>query len=71
MGPGRSSSPSRAPRGLPSCLVHFGDGPPYALIRGEGEDGEPRLFHTSNRQLVEHLAFQLNETLASDAEVAA
>jgi len=55
----------RAP-GLLPCLVHYGDGPVYALIREEGHQGSPgRLFHTSDRGLVEHLAFRLQEELGS------
>jgi DNA-binding response OmpR family regulator/GGDEF domain-containing protein len=51
--------------GLPPCLVHYGDGPAYALIREEAPDGvEARLFHTDDRSLVEHLAFRLQEELA-------
>jgi len=57
-------STQRAP-GLPPCLVHYGDGPVYALIREEGAAGsEARLFHTSDRGLVEHLAFRLHQELA-------
>ncbi len=59
----------RAP-GLPPCVVHYGDGPVYALIREEGHDETPaRLFHTSDRALVEHLAFRLQEELALPASL--
>ncbi len=59
----------RAP-GLPPCVVHYGDGPVYALIREEGHDDAPaRLFHTSDRALVEHLAFRLQEELALPASL--
>ncbi len=57
-------SPETAPD-LPPCLIHYGDGPPYALVREEGPRGAPaRLFHTSDRGLVEHLAFGLQQELA-------
>ena len=57
-------SPESTP-GLPPCLIHYGDGPPYALVREEGQRGAPaRLFHTSDRGLVEHLAFGLQQELA-------
>jgi hypothetical protein len=63
-------SSMRAP-GLPPCLIHYGDGPAYALIREEGRNGAPaRLFHTSDRGLVEHLAFRLQEELAVPAALA-
>jgi diguanylate cyclase (GGDEF)-like protein len=62
-------SPQRTP-GLPPCLVHYGDGPVYALIREEGQEGsEARLFHTSDRGLVEHLAFRLHQELALPASL--
>jgi diguanylate cyclase (GGDEF)-like protein len=51
--------------GLPPCLIHYRDGPAYALVREEGRNGAPgRLFHTSDRSLVEHLTFRLREELA-------
>ena len=57
-------SSQRTP-GLPPCLVHYRDGPAYALVREEGRNGAPaRLFHTSDRSLVEHLTFRLQEELA-------
>ena len=57
-------SPESTP-GLPPCLIHYGDGPAYALVREEGQRGAPaRLFHTSDRGLVEHLAFGLQQELA-------
>ena len=57
-------SPSRTP-GLPPCLIHYGDGPAYAMIREEARGGAPaRLFHTDDRHLVEHLAFRLQGELA-------
>ncbi len=53
---------------LPPCLVHYGDGPVYALICEEARNGQPaKLFHTSDRELVEHLAFRLQEELALPA----
>ncbi len=57
-------SPDRAP-GLPPCIIYYGDGPAYAMIREEGRNGSPaRLFHTDDRGLVEHLAFRLQEELS-------
>ncbi|MCG8592616.1 MAG: response regulator [Proteobacteria bacterium] len=45
-------------------LLFFGEGPAYALV-GEPKprSGERMLFHTSDRPLVEHLAFQLQREL--------
>jgi diguanylate cyclase (GGDEF)-like protein len=57
--------------GLPPCLVHFGDGAAYALVREEGPHGAPaRLFHTSDRNLVEHLAFRLQEEISVPPSIA-
>jgi hypothetical protein len=57
-------SPRRAP-GLPPFVLLFGDGPAYAMVRGEraGRDGVA-FFHSDDRSLVEHLAFQLQRELA-------
>jgi diguanylate cyclase (GGDEF)-like protein len=46
-------------------LVYCGDGPAYALLRERSErgSGAPPIFHTSDRSLVEHLAFQLQRDL--------
>jgi diguanylate cyclase (GGDEF)-like protein len=64
-------STQRAP-GLAPCLVHFGDGPAYAMVREEGRNGAPaRLFQTGDRLLVEHLAFRLHEELALPSSLAA
>lgn len=60
-------SPDQVPADIPACLVHFGDGPAYALVRDTQGDGPPRLFHTSDRGLVEHLAFRLHEDLGIPA----
>jgi diguanylate cyclase (GGDEF)-like protein len=61
--------PSRAP-GLPPFLIHYGDCPPYALIREEGHAGAPaRLFHSGDRSLVEYLAFRLQRELAVPASL--
>jgi GGDEF domain-containing protein len=50
--------------GIPPCLIHYGDGPAYALIREETRNGaRPRVFHTEDRSLVEHLAFRLQHEL--------
>ena len=45
-------------------LIYCGDGPAYALLRERSERGDPPpIFHTSDRSLVEHLAFQLQRDL--------
>jgi diguanylate cyclase (GGDEF)-like protein len=45
-------------------LIYCGDGPAYALLRERSERGEsPPIFHTRDRSLVEHLAFQLQRDL--------
>ncbi len=63
-------SPDRVP-GLLPFLVQFGDGPSYALERDEKqeEDGV-QLFHTSDRSVVEHLAFRLRAELTPNANLA-
>ena len=43
-------------------LVYFGEAPAYACLR-ERDGDERRFFHTSDRVLVEHLAFQLQREL--------
>jgi diguanylate cyclase (GGDEF)-like protein len=55
-------APERVPA-LPPFLVHYGDGPPYALVSEEGAGGRARLFHTGDRSLVEHLALRLQREL--------
>jgi DNA-binding response OmpR family regulator len=55
------------PEQLPGCppfAIHYGDGPPYALICSDkpGPEGM-RLFHTNDRETVEALAFQLQREL--------
>ena len=55
-------SPLRAGTETP-FLIYFGEGAPYALIRDEAGDGGTSLFHSSERVLVEHLAFQLGRDL--------
>jgi diguanylate cyclase (GGDEF)-like protein len=51
--------------GVPPFLIHFGDGPSYALVREEKESAEgSRLFHTGDRSLVEYLAFRLQNELS-------
>jgi hypothetical protein len=53
----------RAP-GCPPFLVHFGDGPAYALVCGHKPDEHGlRMFHTSDRGIVEYLAFRLQREL--------
>jgi diguanylate cyclase (GGDEF)-like protein len=55
--------PGRVP-GCPPFLLHFGDGPSYALVCGhKPEQDGVQLFHTSERALVEYLAFRLQKEL--------
>jgi CheY-like chemotaxis protein len=56
-------SPERLP-GCPPFAIHYGDGPPYALVCADkpGPDGL-RLFHTNDRETVEALAFRLQREL--------
>ncbi len=57
-------SPARIPD-LAPFVIHYGDGPAYALVRNaDGEAGGARFYHTSDRSLVEHLAFRLQQDLA-------
>jgi diguanylate cyclase (GGDEF)-like protein len=45
-------------------VIYYGEGPAYALIRERSEDGDVSpFFHTSDRSLVEHLAFKLQRDL--------
>lgn len=44
-------------------VIYYGEGPPYALIRDDGADAETAIYHTGDRVLVEHLAFQLGRDL--------
>ena len=46
-------------------LLYYGDGPVYAMVGGDkaSPEGEARFFHTGDRALVEHLAFQLKRDL--------
>jgi diguanylate cyclase (GGDEF)-like protein len=63
-------SPSRIPD-LAPFVIHYGDGPAYALVReADGEAGGARFYHTSDRSLVEHLAFRLQQDLAVPSRVA-
>jgi hypothetical protein len=53
-------------QGLPPFLIYFGAGLSYALVQDEKPDAEGvRFFHTSDRGVVEHLAFQLQAELAA------
>ncbi len=62
-------SPARIPY-LAPFVIHFGDGPAYALIRDAKEgSGTTRFFHTSDRSLVEHLAFRLQQDLAVPSQL--
>jgi diguanylate cyclase (GGDEF)-like protein len=55
--------PGRIP-GCPPFLLHFGEGPSYALVCGhKSEPDGLRLFHTGDRALVEYLAFRLQKEL--------
>jgi diguanylate cyclase (GGDEF)-like protein len=57
--------PSELATGSRPFLIHFGDGPAYALVSDDGpsEDGA-RLFHTSQRSLIEYLALRLQSELS-------
>jgi hypothetical protein len=57
-------APERLPD-LAPCLVQYGDGAAYVIVRAPGEaDRSPRLFHSADRELVEYLAFRLQQELA-------
>jgi diguanylate cyclase (GGDEF)-like protein len=65
-GPPVTWVPAARVPGVPPFLIHFGDGPSYALVREEKEtEGGSRLFHTSDRSLVEYLAFRLQAELSA------
>ncbi len=65
-GPPVTWVPAERVPGVPPFLIHFGDGPSYALVREEKEaEGGSRLFHTSDRSLVEYLAFRLQTELSA------
>jgi hypothetical protein len=55
------------PERLPACppfAIHYGDGPPYALVCAERADSKGlRMYHTNDRETVEALAFQLQREL--------
>ena len=56
-------SPIRAGTQAP-FIVYFAEGPCYALVRGEAAQGDATsMYHTSERAVVEHLAFQLGRDL--------
>lgn len=56
-------SPRRA-RTRAAFLIYYGEGPAYALLRRRARKrGDVPLFHTSDRALVERLAFQLQGEL--------
>jgi hypothetical protein len=45
-------------------LIHYGEGPPYALVRDDVvEEHSTSFYHTSDPVLVEQLAFQLSRDL--------
>jgi hypothetical protein len=51
-------------------LIHYGDGPAYALVReDERRDQEARFFHSDDRALVEHLAFRLHRELSMPHDI--
>jgi GGDEF domain-containing protein len=53
---------------LTPCLVHYGDRAAYALVCAPGDvpgPGSPlRMFHTDDREIVEHLVFGLQAEIA-------
>jgi diguanylate cyclase (GGDEF)-like protein len=55
---------ARSPTDRP-FLLYYGEGPAYALV-AEAKPGDEglALFHTSDRALVEHMAFELQRSLA-------
>lgn len=55
-----------AEKDYPPFLIRFGDGPAYALLREAkvGPDGT-RMYHTTDRGLVEHLMFLLQAELGT------
>jgi hypothetical protein len=55
-------APSRLGTQTP-FLVYCGEGSAYALVEGQGSNGERALFHSADRSLVEHLAFELGRDL--------
>ena len=56
-------SPGRTGTRVP-FLVYYGEGPAYALVRERKETGDGiSMFHTSDRAIVEQLAFQLQSEL--------
>ncbi len=55
-------SPRRAGTGAPFA-VYYGEGPAYAMVRGADAAGHAGIFHSDERVLVEHLAFQLQRDL--------
>ncbi len=46
-------------------MLYYGEGPVYAMVGADkaSAEGEARFFHTADRALVEHLAFQLKRDL--------
>ena len=46
-------------------MLYYGDGAVYAMVtaREASASGELRLFHTGDRAVVEHLAFQVKRDL--------
>jgi hypothetical protein len=46
-------------------MLYYGEGPVYAMVldKDPTPDGDQMLFHTGDRAVVEHLAFQLKRDL--------
>jgi len=55
-------SPVRAGTDCP-FLVYYGEASPYAFVREAGSESTVAFYHTADRNMVEHLAFQLGRDL--------
>jgi hypothetical protein len=61
------SIPAPGPGELPPFLIYFGEGPAYALICDDHPDADRvRVFQTSDRSLVEYLAFRIRRDLCAE-----
>jgi diguanylate cyclase (GGDEF)-like protein len=59
--------PAPGPGELPSFLISFGEGPAYALICDDRANAErTQVFQTSDRSLVEYLAFRIRRDLGAE-----
>lgn len=57
--------PSERVATLPPCLVHYGDGAAYLMVRAPLDaSGTTRIFHSSDRELAEYLAFRMHAELS-------